>query len=224
MSAPAGGWSTARSGRPTARRRPCATVSLPVRDSAVPWISTVDPADATGLLKEAYDWQAERLGEPTEFTMLGSLYPEIVMERLRLYRAVEGCPSSLAPAERQLAAYVASMMNGTGHCASGLRVKLPDARRRRGHDRRGDSRRRARHDRRRSPRHDPSLRGEAFAQQPIAVTAADVDELRAVGLDDLDILDLNNIVAYYCYINRVANGLGLLTEIPAEHALSALPK
>ena len=56
------------------------------------------------------------------------------------------------------------------------------------------------------------------------MTAADVDALREVGLDDLDILDLNNIVAYYCYINRVANGLGLLTEIPAEHALSALPK
>ncbi len=63
-----------------------------------------------------------------------------------------------------------------------------------------------------------------LSQQPIAVTSADVDALRAVGLDDLDIVDLNNIVAYYCYINRVANGLGLLTEIPAEHALSALPK
>ena len=198
--------------------RPCATVPLPARDSAVPWIKIVDPADATGLLKEAYDWQAERLGEPTEFTMLGSLYPEIVMERLRLYRAVEGCPSSLSPGERQLAAYVASMMNGTGHCASGLRVKLPtlgveqatidavtaDA----SNVRTGDE------------RLDTILRYAArLSQQPIAVTSADVDALRAVGLDDLDILDLNNIVAYYCYINRVANGLGLLTEIPAEHAL-----
>ena len=63
----------------------------------MPWITTVSADDATGLLKEAYDWQAERLGEPTEFTMLGSLYPDIVMERLRLYRSVEGCPSSLSP-------------------------------------------------------------------------------------------------------------------------------
>ncbi len=189
----------------------------------MPWIETIDPDDATGLLKEAYDWQAERLGEPTEFTMLGSLYPEIVMERLRLYRAVEGCPSALAPGERQLAAYVASMMNGTGHCASGLRVKLPtlgvdeatiDAvTRDAAHVTTGDE------------RLDTILRYAArLSQQPIAVTAADVDALREVGLDDLDILDLNNIVAYYCYINRVANGLGLLTEIPAEHALSALPK
>ena len=51
----------------------------------------------------------------------------------------------------------------------------------------------------------------------------DEDRLQA-GASDLDILDLNNIVAYYCYINRVANGLGLLSEIPAAHALSALPK
>jgi hypothetical protein len=36
----------------------------------------------------------------------------------------------------------------------------------------------------------------------------DVDGLRNLGLSDLT-LDLNNIVAYYNYINRVANGLGL---------------
>ncbi len=189
----------------------------------MPWIKTIDPADASGLLKEAYDWQAERLGEPTEFTMLGSLYPEIVMERLRLYRAVEGCPSSLSPGERQLAAYVASMMNGTGHCASGLRVKLPtlgvasetiDA-----------VTRDAAHVQTADPRLDTILRYAAgLSRQPIAISVDDVEALRAVGLDDLDILDLNNIVAYYCYINRVANGLGLLTEIPTEHALSALPK
>jgi uncharacterized peroxidase-related enzyme len=142
---------------------------------------------------------------------------------LKLYRAVEGCPSALEPGERQLAAYVASMLNGTGHCASGLRVKLPtldvaqstiDA-----------VTRDAAHVTTGNERLDTILRYAAhLSQQPIAVTEADVAALRDVGLVDLDILDLNNIVAYYCYINRVANGLGLLTEIPAEHALSALPK
>ena len=186
--------------------------------SAVPWIKTVEPDDATGLLKEAYDWQAERLGEPTEFTMLGSLYPEIVMERLRLYRVVEGCPSTLSPGERQLAAYVASMLHH-GHCVSAARVKLPTL----GVDqptidavtqmlrtsRPGDE------------RLDTILRYAAGCRSNRSpATPADVEALREVGLDDLDIVDLNNIVAYYCYINRVANGLGLLTEIPAEHALS----
>ena len=55
------------------------------------------PAEATGTLKEAYDWQAASLGEPTEFTQLGSLYPDLVLERLRLYKVVEAAPSKLSP-------------------------------------------------------------------------------------------------------------------------------
>ena len=36
--------------------------------------------------------------------------------------------------------------------------------------------------------------------------------LRDAGWSDLDILDVNNLSAYYCYINRVATGLGLTRE------------
>jgi uncharacterized protein YciW len=52
----------------------------------------------------------------------------------------------------------------------------------------------------------------------------DIEALREVGLDDLDILDLNNLVAYYNYLNRVSNGLGLFDAIPTEHALRAVPR
>jgi uncharacterized peroxidase-related enzyme len=187
------------------------------------WIRIVGVDEATGLLKEAYDWQAERLGEPTDFTMLGSLYPEIVMERLRLYKAVEGCPSNLDPVERQLAAYVVSRLNGTTHCGSGLRVKLGqlDA----------DPALIAAVDR--DPRHPQtgSTRMDAICAYAAKLTAEpstmqqqDVDGLRAHGLDDLDVVDLNNLVAYYNYLNRVTNGLGLFEEIPAEHAVNALPR
>ena len=48
------------------------------------------------------------------------------------------------------------------------------------------------------------------------VTEADIDALRAVGLSDLEILDANNHTAHLNYTNRVANGLGLLTEPVAE--------
>ena len=47
--------------------------------------------------------------------------------------------------------------------------------------------------------------------------------LRSVGLGDLELLDLNNVVAYYNYINRVANGLGLTTTLNPHDALHALP-
>ncbi|MBV9578838.1 MAG: hypothetical protein JO057_09635 [Chloroflexi bacterium] len=59
---------------------------------------------------------------------------------------------------------------------------------------------------------------------PGVVSAEDIDGLRSQGLADVDILDLNNMVAYYCYTNRVANGLGLKTEIAsAREATLAVP-
>lgn len=189
---------------------------------AVVWIRVVQPEDADGPLKDAYDWQAQRLGEPTEFTKLGSLYPDLVMERLRLYQVVEGCPSSLDPIERQLAAYVVSLLNATSHCGSGLRHKLADL---------GapDAAVAAVESNPASPRTGTRrldvICGYAakLTLAPAGMNEPDIESLREVGLDDLDIIDLNNLVAYYNYLNRVSNGLGLFEAIPANHALGALP-
>jgi uncharacterized peroxidase-related enzyme len=182
----------------------------------VPWISTIAWSDADGVLREAYDWQAASLGEPTEFTQLGSLYPELVMERLRLYKVVEGAPSSLSALERRVAAYVTSTLNETPHCASGLVHRLADL---------GVPVERLAEARRSDPRLDAiASYAEKLTRQPDRMQAVDIERLREVGLEDLDILDLNNIVAYFNYINRVANGLGLKTAIPAEHARRAVPR
>lgn len=186
------------------------------------WIRVTEYDDATGLLREAYDWQAKRIGEPTDFTKLGSLYPEIVMERLRLYRAVEGCPSRLTPVERELAAYVVSVINATTHCGSGLRIALAEHGADPAHVAAVEA----------SPQAvstgDPRLDAIcAYAARlttsPQHMVEGDVDALRAVGLDDLDVLDLNNLVAYYNYLNRVSNGLGMFDAIPPAHALRARP-
>lgn len=46
------------------------------------------------------------------------------------------------------------------------------------------------------------------------MTERDVDALRAVGLDDRAIVDANQVVAYFNYVNRVADGLGVELEPP----------
>jgi len=187
------------------------------------WIRTIPTAEATGTLKEAYDWQAKRLGEPTEYTMLGSLYPELVMQRLQLYKTVEACPSGLSPMERQLAALVTSVLNATPHCTSGLRLKLESLGLSRSFiDRVCEDPATAR---------SGEARTDAIIDYAVKLTlrpgdieAGDIEALRAQGLQDPEILDLNNMVAYYCYTNRVANGLGLKTEIgTAREATLALP-
>jgi len=187
------------------------------------WVEVVAPQDASGVLGEAYDWQAQRLGAPTEFTQLGSLYPELVLERLRLYKVVDECPSGLKPWERHLAALTVSVLNETPHCSSGLRHKLRSA----GVSEQVVARVSG------SPldaatgeaRIDAILRYTVrLTTRPGDVTEGDLEALRSAGLSDLDIVDLNNLVAYYNYVNRVANGLGLRSTIPEHEALAAVPR
>jgi uncharacterized peroxidase-related enzyme len=52
--------------------------------------------------------------------------------------------------------------------------------------------------------------------RPASVTRADVDALRVEGLDDLAIHDACSIVAYFAFVNRIADGLGVELEGPAE--------
>ncbi len=48
--------------------------------------------------------------------------------------------------------------------------------------------------------------------QPASVGADDLAALRAAGWDDRTILDLNQVVAYFNYVNRIADGLGVRLE------------
>jgi uncharacterized peroxidase-related enzyme len=187
------------------------------------WIQTVAWSDASGTLKEAYDWQAKRLGQPTDYTQLGSLYPDLVRLRLHLYKIVEACPSALSPIERQLAALVTSALNEAPHCSSGLVLKLESlGAERKFLDRVSADPRTARAG---EPRLDAIMDyAVKLTVSPGSVNSEDLDALRAQGLDDLEILDLNNMVAYYCYTNRVANGLGLKSPIEsAREATLAVP-
>ena len=56
---------------------------------------------------------------------------------------------------------------------------------------------------------------------PWAMARADVDLLRDQGLDDRDVLDVNQVTSYFAYVNRVADGLGVVTD---EYALAEHPR
>jgi len=54
-----------------------------------------------------------------------------------------------------------------------------------------------------------------LTKKPAAVKKDDLDQLRKFELSDRDILDLNQVVAYFNYVNRTADGLGI--ELEADH-------
>jgi uncharacterized peroxidase-related enzyme len=50
---------------------------------------------------------------------------------------------------------------------------------------------------------------EKLTQEPVSVSRADIEALRTCGFDDTGILQINLIAAWFNYINRVADGLGV---------------
>ena len=51
-----------------------------------------------------------------------------------------------------------------------------------------------------------------LTESPTLMEAADLKPLREAGFNDKAILDVNQIVAYFAYVNRVADGLGVEME------------
>ena len=51
-----------------------------------------------------------------------------------------------------------------------------------------------------------------LTRTPGAMDDGDVEDLRTVGFSDRDILDITEVVGYYAYANRIADGLGIETE------------
>ena len=188
------------------------------------WIRTVPYEEAGSELRRHYDRQRETLGEVTEMTLAGSLYPRLVGARLELYAATERCPSSLSSRQRNLIGFVTSALNGTVHCMSQVTVKL-----------RSDG---FNDDQIVRLAADPAGAAEtlpdpeaALVRYTVALTTRpgemgedDVAALRAAGLDDLAIVDANAHCAHLNYVNRVVTGLGIHTVVdPDFPAYEAIP-
>jgi uncharacterized peroxidase-related enzyme len=53
---------------------------------------------------------------------------------------------------------------------------------------------------------------DTLTRAPGSMKSSDVETLRAVGFTDRDVLDIVEVIAYYAYANRIADGLGITLE------------
>src|SRR5580692_7432889 len=162
------------------------------------WIASVPPEHATGPLAQAYQSQFDKLGRVTELTQLGSLYPDLVATRLRMYAVVNDTPSGIPDWARRAVALVTSVLNGCLFCTAGHTQGLRD-------DGRGDLADAIVADPATAATGDDAVDAllaytRLLVRRPGEVTADDIASLRAQGWSDMDILDVNNLSAYYCYI------------------------
>jgi uncharacterized peroxidase-related enzyme len=53
---------------------------------------------------------------------------------------------------------------------------------------------------------------ERLTRSPGTMTPADAESLRTAGFTDRDVLDIVEVISYYAYANRIADGLGVTIE------------
>jgi alkylhydroperoxidase family enzyme len=53
---------------------------------------------------------------------------------------------------------------------------------------------------------------DKLTRTPASMTASDVEALRQSGFNDAAILDICQVAAYYAFVNRIAQGLGVELE------------
>lgn len=53
---------------------------------------------------------------------------------------------------------------------------------------------------------------EKLSRTPADVRREDVEALRQAGFSDVDVLHIAEVTAYYAYVNRIADGLGVELE------------
>ncbi len=58
---------------------------------------------------------------------------------------------------------------------------------------------------------------ERLTRTPGAMSEEHVGALRSLGFSDRDVLDIVEVIAYYAYANRIADGLGVTIEPWMEH-------
>jgi len=79
----------------------------------MPWIRTVPPEEATGLLRQIYEAALRRAGRVFNVDRLQSLRPKVLDASMQLYLQLMHAPDgALTRAQREMIAVVVSATNG----------------------------------------------------------------------------------------------------------------
>ena len=179
------------------------------------WITTISYDKAGGVLRELYD----RIKGPDDnvdnIMLAHSLRPHSMQGHMTLYKYVLHHPQNQLPKAylETIGTYV-SILNACSYCIehhfAGLSRLLDDP------ERAMSLRRALEADDLEGAFAGRELAGLRYAAKltnaAAAVSAQDIDALREAGFDDGEILELNQVTAYFAYANRTVLGLGINTD------------
>ena len=179
------------------------------------WINTISYEDSEGDLRNLYDRIKGPNNNVDNIMLAHSLRPHSMQGHMTLYKYVLHHPrNTLTKAYLEAIGVYVSSLNNCDYCVehhfAGMARLLDDADR-------AESIRQALQNRRPEDAFDASeLAGLNYASKLTLtadqVTEADVEALRQAGLDDGQILEINQVTAYFSYANRTVLGLGINTK------------
>ena len=180
------------------------------------WIKTIPFEEATGKLRKLYERITGPGNNVDNIMMAHSLRPHSMEGHMALYKNVLHHSANTIPKWflETLGVWVSSL-NRCGYCVehhfNGLQRLLGDKPR-------GDAIRAAieTRDPEAAPLNSAQIAAIKYAQilteAPAELTERDVAALRDAGWDDGEILEINQVCAYFAYANRTVLGLGCSTE------------
>jgi uncharacterized peroxidase-related enzyme len=179
------------------------------------WIKMISDEDASEELLDVLKLARTPHGTVDNVMRVHSLRPNTMRGHVVLYRAALHDEANTLPEwlQETISSYV-SILN---ECPYSLANHWANARHLIGNDERADAIEAALQ----AHRPEDAFEGGELALldyagkltlQPGKMQQQDVDDLKAAGVDDGQILEANQIVCYFNYVNRSLNGLGVSTD------------
>ena len=174
------------------------------------FIKLFDFKNSSGLLKKEYEKGLRRAGKIWNVLTIQSQTPEILRDSMRLYNSTMFGNSKVPRFDRELLAVVTSISN---ECEYWIRAHL--------YDLRSETVDQKLVDEIAENWKDSSLSeqqkaicyfAEKLTLSPGNINENDIKKVKKYGYSDKEISEIVQIISYFNYINRVADGLGLEPE------------
>ena len=178
------------------------------------WIKMLSDAEANADLTDALNGARTPHGTVDNVLRVHSLRPNTMRGHMKLYKAALHDDANTIPMwlQETVASYV-SVLNA---CDYSYANHWANARHLIGNDTRADAIEAAMRDRKPGDVFEGKelalmQYAEKLTLRPAEMQQSDIEPLRAAGLDDGEILEANQIICYFNYVNRSINGLGVTT-------------
>ena len=179
------------------------------------WIKTISYDDSNGALRRMYDRMKGPENNVDNIMLAHSLRPHTMEGHMALYKYVLHHPGNTLPKVylETIGVYVSSL----NKCAYCVEHHFAGVSRLLGDDRRASNIRTALEGRAPADAFEGSeLAGLLYAEKLTisadTVSAGDIASMKESGLDDGQILEINQVTSYFCYANRTVLGLGVNTR------------